>query len=134
MSRQNKDIKFIKGVGEKRAELFKQLGVRDSDALFSFYPRNYEDWSSPKLICEAPFDTPCCIKAKVVTPIEERYIRRNLTIYKFVAEDEKGGTLYVSIFNNKFITKTIKEGNEYLFYGKADGNLIEKYIVIIKDK
>lgn len=128
MSTQNKDIKFIKGVGEKRAELFKQLGVVDSDALFSLYPRNYEDWSSPKLVSEAPFDLPCCIKAKVVTPIEEKYIRRNMTIYKFIAEDEKGGTLYVSIFNNKFITKTIKEGNEYLFYGKADGNFLEKHM------
>lgn len=128
MSKQNKDIKFIKGVGEKRAELFRQLGVVDSDALFSLYPRNYEDWSSPKLISEAPFDVPCCIKAKVVTPIEEKYIRRNMTIYKFIAEDEKGGKLFVSVFNNKYISKTIKEGKEYLFYGKADGNFLEKYI------
>lgn len=128
MSTQNKDIKFIKGVGEKRAELFRQLGVVDSDALFALYPRNYEDWSSPKLVSEAPFDLPCCIKAKVVSPIEERYIRRNMTIYKFIAEDEKGGTLYISIFNNKYISKTIKEGKEYLFYGKADGNLLEKHM------
>lgn len=128
MSKQNKDIKFIKGVGEKRAELFRQLGVVDSDALFSLYPRNYEDWSCPKLVSEAPFDTPCCIKAKVITPIEEKRIRRNMTIYKFIAEDEKGGTLYVSIFNNKYIYKTVKEGNEYLFYGKADGNFLEKHI------
>lgn len=128
MSKQNKDIKFIKGVGEKRAELFKQLGVVDSDALFSLYPRNYEDWSSPKLVSEAPFDVACCIKAKVVTPIQENYIRRNMTIYKFVAEDEKGGTLYISVFNNKFIKNTIKEGKEYLFFGKADGNLLEKHM------
>ena len=128
MSNQNKDIKFIKGVGEKRAELLKQLGVVDSDALFSFYPRNYEDWSSPKLVSEAPFDVASCIKAKVITPIQENYIRKNMTIYKFIAEDSNGGTLYVSVFNNKFIKNTVKEGKEYLFFGKADGNLIEKHM------
>ncbi len=126
MADKNSDIKFVKGVGEKRAELFSKLGVTSSDALFYFFPRTYEDWSHPLTVAEAPFDQPSCIKAKVVTPVKEHYIRKNMVIYKFIAEDEKGGILYISVFNNRFITNTVKEGETYLFFGKADGNMLEK--------
>ena len=128
MKNTGSDIKFIKGVGKKRAELLNKLGVFSSDDLFYFFPRTYEDWSHPLTVAEAPFDMPCCIKAKVITPIKENYIRKNMVIYKFIAEDKDGGTLYVSVFNNRYITKTVQEGKEYLFYGKADGNMLEKSI------
>ena len=32
------DIRYLKGVGEKRAELFQRLGVDSIDALLHFYP------------------------------------------------------------------------------------------------
>jgi ATP-dependent DNA helicase RecG len=39
------DIKYIKGVGEARAEGFRSLGVSTVGELLRFYPRAYEDWS-----------------------------------------------------------------------------------------
>lgn len=126
MNSQKTELQYIKGVGERRAELLKKLGVSDLDALFSYFPRSYEDWSHPLTVAEAPFDRPCCIRARVVTPIKEQFIRRNMTIYKFVAEDRDGASLFISVFNNRFIGNTVKQGGEYLFFGKADGNLVEK--------
>ena len=41
------DIQQLKGVGEKRAQLFHKLGVFSVGALLRFYPRAYEDWSHP---------------------------------------------------------------------------------------
>ena len=39
----NTDIKYLKGVGEKRARLLAKLGVLDVNALLRLYPRAYED-------------------------------------------------------------------------------------------
>ena len=33
----NSSIKYIKGIGEKRAELFNSLGIFDVDSLLHFY-------------------------------------------------------------------------------------------------
>ena len=49
------DIRYLKGVGEKRAGLFQRLGVDSIDALLHFYPRAYEDWSKTVSIAGAPF-------------------------------------------------------------------------------
>ena len=53
------NIRFVKGVGEKRAELFRQLGVESVGALLRHYPRGYIDRSHPLKLREAPFDRPC---------------------------------------------------------------------------
>lgn len=125
MNYTNKDIRYIKGVGEKRAKLFEQLGVKDADALLRYYPRSYQDWSSPQTIAAAPHDVPCCIKAKIISPVKEQYVRKNMTIFKFMASDDQS-ILSVTIFNNKFLANSLIIGYEYLFYGRADGNVNEK--------
>ena len=50
------DIRFLKGVGEKRAELFNQLGVKSVGALLQLYPRDYRILKPIKL-SETAFDT-----------------------------------------------------------------------------
>lgn len=37
-----KDIQFLKGVGEKRAKLFQKLGAPTVGDLLRLYPRAYE--------------------------------------------------------------------------------------------
>ena len=57
-----KDIMTIKGVGAKRAELFRKLGVPSAGALLRFYPRAYEDWSKIVPIAAAPLGGICTIR------------------------------------------------------------------------
>ena len=80
------DIRFLKGVGEKRAELFYQLGVKSIGALLQLYPRDYRILKPIKL-SETEFDTPAAIKATVISPIKQVYIRKNMVLYKFIAND-----------------------------------------------
>ena len=49
------NIRYLKGVGEKRAELFSQLGVTNVGALLRLYPRAYRDRTNPLKLFEAPF-------------------------------------------------------------------------------
>ena len=77
------DIRYLKGVGEKRAQLLKRLGVDTVGALLSFYPRSYKDLSKTELIYDTELDKTVCIKAKIMSDISEQYIRKNMTLYKF---------------------------------------------------
>ncbi|MGN1123969.1 MAG: ATP-dependent DNA helicase RecG, partial [Eubacterium sp.] len=76
------NIKYIKGVGDKRAGLFNSLGIFAVDSLIHFYPRKYEDWSQTKSVSEAVDGETVSIKATMITPVKESLIRRGLTLYK----------------------------------------------------
>lgn len=118
-------IEQLTGIGQKRLSLLKKMGIDSIDALLEFYPRLYEDWSSCFSVSEAPIGEQCCIKAIVVSNVYERNIRKGLTIYKFTATDSVTN-LSVTLFNNKYAAQKIKQGGEYLFFGKVSGSLLRK--------
>lgn len=70
------DIKMLHGVGEKRAELYKKLGVSTIGGLLTFYPRNYLDLSSPVLIKDSLLNEVNIIKATVFKRQGEQRIRK----------------------------------------------------------
>ena len=111
------DIRYLKGVGEKRAKTLYNLGIDTVGALLRYYPRNYEDFSKQKNISDCNFEEKVCIKAKIVSPVTENYIKKNMTIYKFNIFDGTG-YLNISIFNNKYLANRLHLGSEYLFLGK----------------
>ena len=111
------EIQYLKGVGPARAEAFSKLGVDTVGALLRFYPRAYEDWSRVVPIREAPVDTECCIRAVVsYTPSKIRIPGGRLLSKTSVTDGI--GILNLVFFNNKFIDSMLKEGEEYLFFGK----------------
>ena len=121
----NTDIRYLKGVGAKRAEVLKSKGIDTVGALLRFFPRKYLDWTNITLAKDALWYENVCVKAKIVTPIEEMETRSGITIYKFLAEDSSG-RFSVSLFNQKFLANKLNFGSEYLFYGKFEGSYILK--------
>lgn len=117
---ENIDIQYVKGVGEKRAERFRSLGITDVNTLLQFYPRSYEDWSNTVNICDAPVDQNCCIKAKVISPIEEHRVRSNMALYKTLVSDGTG-MLEVVFYNSKYSAQRLTVGERFLFFGKISG-------------
>ena len=61
------NIRYLKGVGEKRAGLFGKLGIDTVGALLRFYPRSYEDWSVITPIIKARGLGSVCVKATVIS-------------------------------------------------------------------
>lgn len=116
------DIRFLKGVGEKRAGLFHRLGVDSIDALLHFYPRAYEDWSKTVSIAGAPFGEPCCVKAIVSHAPSKHLIRKGLTLYKVVVTDGVS-LMQVTFFNNPYAAEKLREGETYLFFGRVGGKI-----------
>ncbi|MBQ7045481.1 MAG: ATP-dependent DNA helicase RecG [Clostridia bacterium] len=117
------EIRYLKGVGEKKAHTLNKLGVDTVGALLRFYPRAYEDWGTIDEIYSDNLQKTVCIRAVVVSDVTEHPIRNKLTLYKFFAADQSG-RMQVTIYNNKYLAQKIAMGREYLFYGKMDGNII----------
>ncbi len=113
------NIQYLKGVGEKRALLLRKMGIDTVGALLRFYPRSYEDWSRITPIANARGEGTVCIRARVTTPVSEHRIRKNMTLYRFNAADQSG-SMQITIFNSKYEAAKIRQGSEYLFYGRLN--------------
>lgn len=112
----NQGIIKLKGVGGKRALLFEKVGVLTIGSLLYYYPRKYEDLSTPIDISIAPIDTVVCIKGAVIFKSQKGISVQTLTI------SSNGRSFKIVFFNNPFILDRIKISNEYLFYGKISLN------------
>ena len=111
------DIRYLKGVGAKKAEYLGNMGIDTVGALLRYFPRDYEDFGNINTIFGCEFGKTVCIKGKITSDITEHYIRKKMTIFKFSVYD---GTAYcqVTIFNNKYLAAKLHKGSEYLFLGK----------------
>ncbi|MGN0559800.1 MAG: ATP-dependent DNA helicase RecG [Candidatus Fimenecus sp.] len=115
------DIKYVKGVGPTRAEAFYKLSVPSVGALLRYYPRAYEDWSQIVPIRDLQAGENACIRATVChTPTKIR-IPGGTLLFKTTVTDG-AGLLNLTFFNNKYIQNQLKEGEEYLFFGKPAQN------------
>ena len=111
------DIKYIKGVGEARALAFRSIGVSTVGELLRFYPRAYEDWSKILPISQCIIGENVCIKGTVMFPVKNERVRGGMLIAKATITDGDD-VVSATFFNNKYIDKMLKSGEEYLFYGK----------------
>lgn len=112
------NVKYLKGVGEKRAALLSKLGVNTVRELISLYPRAYEDWSSVVSIADAAAGEEVCIRAFAAKDCTAHMIRKGLTLYKTEITDGEY-IIAVTFFNNKYAAAKIERGREYLFFGKV---------------
>lgn len=118
----NSNIKYIKGVGEKRAGLFGSLAIFDVDALIHFFPRKYEDWTNTKTVSELQNGDCASIRATMITPVKEHMIRKGMTLYKCRFSDGES-IINVTIFNNKYQAQALRVYEDYMLFGKVEKNL-----------
>ena len=125
---QNLDIRFLKGVGERRAELFAKLGADTVGALLRMYPRGYLDLRDCFEIAEAPLYEACAVKATVESKGNPYRISGGRVMTRVHAADETA-SLTLTYFNNRFAPSALKEGETYVFYGKLQGSLLQREMI-----
>ena len=113
-----KEIQYVKGVGPNRAALLQKLGINTLEDLITYYPREYEDRSKPKMIASLVDGEEALIEAMVVSRMSEQRIRKNMTIYKLIVRDETG-TCLLTWFNQSYLKNKFTLGQKYKFYGKV---------------
>jgi len=125
MSNLEREIAYLKGVGEKRARAFNKLGVFTVSDLLAFYPRRYEDRTKFVPIADAPLDEFVCIRAMVSSRPTLSRVRRGLELVKLRAVDDSGA-VDITFFNQAYVRDNLLPGETYIFYGKTGGNLTKK--------
>ena len=114
-------IRYLKGVGEKRASEFAKKGIHTVGDLLYFFPRSHEDRSKVKPIARCIEGETVCIRAKVYNLPTDRYVRRNMLISSMQVFDDSG-MINLVWYNNKYVKNNFKEGEEYIFFGKISRN------------
>ena len=122
------DIRYLKGVGEKRAAQLTRLGIRTVDDLLGFYPRDYVDYSHPYPVAGAPYDVKCVVRATVYGKNGGARIRGGRQMAKATAGDDTAG-LILTYFNNPYALQKLEVGREYLFFGKVGGTFTAREMV-----
>ena len=117
----NTDVRYLKGIGEKKALSLNRLGVFSLYDLISFFPRRYEDRSVFKPIMLAENGESVCIRALVADTPRLSRIRRGLDIVRLRAVDDSG-SVDISYFNQSYVKDSLVRGESYVFYGKMEIN------------
>ena len=120
-----KNIQYLKGVGEKRAKLFAKIGAPTVGDLLRLYPRAYEDWSQHFRIRDTVLNQVAVVKAAVLRRPTEHRVKGGKLLYKTTVTDGETD-MALTFFNNKYIPTLLKEGETYLFRGKVTGTLLRR--------
>ena len=121
----NTDVRTIKGIGEQRAKALEKLGITDLRGLISWFPRRYDDRTQTKKIAELVPGESACVAAMIASPPTVSHIRKGMDLVKVRAVDDTG-VLDVTFFNQTWLKNNLVQGETYIFYGKAEGNLLRK--------
>lgn len=120
-----RSVVYVKGVGPKRAELFEKVGVSTVYDLLQYCPRDYIDLSAPCEIKNAQGEDPLVIRARVVKKMPPARIRKGLTVCKAVFTDDTDD-ITVTLYNQEYLFASLKEGEDYILYGKVAGNMVRR--------
>ena len=110
------DIQYLKGVGPKRAALFRnELGIETVDDLIHLFPTRYVDRSRVMRISDISADSPFVqFRGKVVsTNVSDKGKRLEVQV-----SDGSGEMLLVFFRGLKYTKERLVQGAEFLFYGK----------------
>ena len=122
------DIRYIKGIGEQRAKALNKLGITTLRDLISWFPRKYDDRRQARRIADLVPGESACVAAMIAAEPKVSHIRKGMDLIKVRAVDETG-MLDITFFNQTWLKSQLIQGETYIFYGKAEGNLLRKTMV-----
>ena len=118
MTDMSEELQYLKGVGPQRAKALEKLGIKKVNDLFFYYPRAWVDRSNIKPISKIIVGERETVKGTVVTA-ETKKMRNRLTITNVVIQDKTGYITGVW-YNQPYMEKTFKHGEEVIFHGKVE--------------
>ena len=115
------ELTKIKGINEKRKEAFNSLSIFDTIDLIKYFPKNYIDLRAKQSLKYAYHNDIVLTSGKIVSVPVNRFYRGNRGIVKVVCEQD-GFIFSVVWFNQPYVLSKLKQGEEYLFYGRVSNN------------
>ena len=119
MIKLNTDIRYLKGIGEKRAELFNKLGVFNVGELLRYLPRAYEDRTDVRDICDVQEGESVCVRASLAGGIRSFRARTGARVIQTRVSDGTG-IMNLTWFNAPYVQKALQGSEYFTFFGKVN--------------
>lgn len=110
-------LRYLKGIGPKRAETLEKVGVRTVQDLLLYFPSRYEDRSTFKKISSLTPGDMVTVKGRILSASLKRL--RKMTIVEVVVGDETG-MIPAVWFNQPYLKNQLTPDREVILFGKAD--------------
>jgi ATP-dependent DNA helicase RecG len=114
-------VQYIKGVGPARSRLLDKLGIKTLEDLLYYFPWRYEDRKNLKNICNLSFGSVETIMGEVVSVDIITTPRKRMKIFELTLSD-KTGYMKSKWFNQAFLKKYFKKGQQVVLSGMVKGN------------
>jgi ATP-dependent DNA helicase RecG len=106
-------------VGPVLTKRLQKLGLQTVTDLLYYYPFRYEDFSAITPVVSIRPDAEVTIRAKINLIANKRSWRRKMYLTECLVSDHSA-SIKIIWFNQPFITKLLKAGDEAYFSGKAE--------------
>lgn len=114
------EIRYLKGIGPKRAKSFAAAGIRTVEDLLYYFPRRYEDRTAFTDIAGLKENEVQTIKAEVLNSSGRQSLRRRgFSITEAVVQDDTG-RLHCVWFNQPYLKQYLTPGAVVILYGKTE--------------
>ena len=117
---QDTPVRYLKGIGPKKAEVFAQAGIHTVEELFYYFPRRYEDRTNFVAVAGLKPGETQTVKAKVLALGQHNSWRRRRFNITEVAVGDNTGRIDCVWFNQPYLANYLKPGTEVILYGKVE--------------
>ncbi|HTG02293.1 MAG TPA: ATP-dependent DNA helicase RecG [Nitrospirota bacterium] len=114
-------VQYCKGIGPKRVDMLKKLGILTIEDALTYLPWRYEDRSNLKKIGRVAYGAYETVLGEIVSADVKQTKRRHVKIFELVITD-KTGFLVGSWFNQPFMQKAFKKGQQVILSGVVKSN------------
>ncbi|MFH1415826.1 MAG: ATP-dependent DNA helicase RecG [Elusimicrobiota bacterium] len=112
----SKEARYVKGVGEKRAEHLNRLGINTVCDILQYYPVRYEDRRNVREIAMVNHDDTALVRG-IITESSLKRLKRGVKLSTMILEDESS-SLRLLGFNQPFLKDVLKTGTEVFVHGR----------------
>jgi ATP-dependent DNA helicase RecG len=111
-------VRFLKGVGEARAKILEDKGIRTVEDLLYYVPRKYQDRRHPKIIADLVAGETATVVAPVVGAML-RKLRKGPTLFEVTLADGFH-RLSLKWFNSDYLERVFRPGQLVAAYGHVE--------------
>ena len=110
-------VRYLKGVGPKRALALERLGITSVRDLLYFFPRRYEDRSQFRAISDVVINESVTLRGEILS-VALKPIRRFSILQ--VTIGDRTGVLHGIWFNQPYLKNQFVVGQEVILFGKVE--------------
>ena len=113
------ELRFLKGVGPRRAAELERAGLRTADDLLHRFPLRYEDRSRLVRSTDLRPGEAAAIRGRVVSTGLRQTRRRGFSLFEMLLRDD-AGTFRAVWMNQPYLKTAFSPGQRVLLYGTAE--------------